>query len=124
MSATGETTVPAAELAWTGRIYSDGWVAAQGGTAAVMEPATGGTLGQIGMASTADVDRAAQSAQSARAAWAGALGGPAVLMLANVLHWGSFIAGLGVAAGVAGFVTLIARHRDDRDDDFTDGAVL
>ena len=50
MSATGETTVPAAELAWTGRIYSDGWVAAQGGTAAVMEPATGGTLGQIGMA--------------------------------------------------------------------------
>ena len=70
MSATGETTVPAAELAWTGRIYSDGWVAAQGGTAAVMEPATGGTLGQIGMASTADVARAAQSAQSARAAWA------------------------------------------------------
>lgn len=60
----------------------------------------------------------------ARFAWAGALGGPAVLMLANVLHWGSFIAGLGVAAGVAGFVTLIARHRDERDDDFTDGAVL
>ena len=60
----------------------------------------------------------------ARFAWAGALGGPTVLLLANVLNWGSFIAGLGVAAGVAGFVTLIARHRDDRDDDFTDGAVV
>lgn len=55
---------------WAGKIYSDGWVDAQGGTAAVLEPATGAVLGQIGMASSADVDRAAQSARSARAAWA------------------------------------------------------
>ncbi|MFA7322998.1 MAG: hypothetical protein WC005_01440 [Candidatus Nanopelagicales bacterium] len=60
----------------------------------------------------------------ARFAWAGALGGPVVLLLANVLNWGSFIAGLGVAAAIAGFVTLVARHSDERDDDFTDGAVI
>lgn len=55
---------------WAGKIYSDGWINAQGGTAAVLEPATGAVLGKIGMASIADVDRAAQSARSARAAWA------------------------------------------------------
>jgi len=59
-----------------------------------------------------------------RFAWAGALGGPAFLMLANIFNWGSFLAGIGVLAGVGGFVALIARHRDDRDDDFTDGAVV
>ncbi|MDP2014303.1 MAG: hypothetical protein Q8L05_08770 [Actinomycetota bacterium] len=60
----------------------------------------------------------------ARFAWAGALGGPAFLMLANIFNWGSFLSGIGVLAGVGGFVALIARHRDDRDDDFTDGAVV
>lgn len=59
-----------------------------------------------------------------RFAWAGALGGPVFLMLANIFNWGSFLAGIGVLAGVGGFVALIARHRDDRDDDFTDGAVV
>ena len=59
-----------------------------------------------------------------RFAWAGALGGPVFLMLANIFNWGSFLSGVGVMAGVGGFVALIARHRDDRDDDFTDGAVV
>jgi len=59
-----------------------------------------------------------------RFAWAGALGGPVLLMLANVFDWGRLISGVGVGAAVAGFVVLIARHRDDRDDDFTDGAVI
>ncbi|MDO8731790.1 MAG: hypothetical protein Q7L55_04355 [Actinomycetota bacterium] len=59
-----------------------------------------------------------------RFAWAGALGGPTFVMLANIFNWGSFLSGLGVLAGVGGFVVLIARHRDDRDDDFTDGAVV
>lgn len=59
-----------------------------------------------------------------RFAWAGALGGPVLLMLANVFDWGRLLAGVGVGASVAGFVVLIARHRDDRDDDFTDGAVV
>ena len=59
-----------------------------------------------------------------RFAWAGALGGPVFLMLANIFNWGSFLSGIGVLAGVGGFVALIARHRDDRDDDFTDGAVV
>lgn len=55
---------------WTGRIYSGGWIEGQGGTAAITEPATGGRLGTIGVASAQDVDRAARSARQARAAWA------------------------------------------------------
>ncbi len=55
---------------WTGRIYSGGWIEGQGGSAAVTEPATGGRLGTIGVASAEDVDRAARSARQARAAWA------------------------------------------------------
>lgn len=55
---------------WAGKIYSGGWVEAQGGSATVQEPATGDALGQIGIASSADVDRAAQSAQAARTMWA------------------------------------------------------
>ena len=59
-----------------------------------------------------------------RFAWAGALGGPTFLMLATIFNWGRFLSGVGVLAGVGGFVVLVARHRDDRDDDFTDGAVV
>ena len=55
---------------WAGKIYSQGWVDARGGRAAVLEPATGATLGQIGIASADDVDRAARLARSAREAWA------------------------------------------------------
>ncbi|HSW05629.1 benzaldehyde dehydrogenase [Aquabacterium sp.] len=55
---------------WAGKIYSGGWIESQGGTAPIVEPATGETLGVIGVASAADVDAAARSAQAARAAWA------------------------------------------------------
>ncbi|HSV35328.1 MAG TPA: benzaldehyde dehydrogenase [Ramlibacter sp.] len=64
------THSPTPRHAWTGKIYSNGWVDSQGGSAAVIEPATGGTLGTIGVATAEDVDRAARSALSARAAWA------------------------------------------------------
>jgi len=58
-----------------------------------------------------------------RAAWAGAIGGPMLVMVAFVLGLGTFIAGIGVAAFVAGFVTLIVRLPDrDRGED--DGAVV
>ena len=60
----------------------------------------------------------------ARFAWAGALGGPVILLLANILGWGKFISGVAVAASAIGFVTLIARHSDERKDGDNDGAVV
>ena len=60
----------------------------------------------------------------ARFAWAGALGGPVILLLSNVFGWGKFISGVAVAASAIGFVTLIARHSDERKDGDNDGAVV
>ena len=57
--------------AWDGRIYLDGWRAGGGGERAVIEPATGGELGRVGMANPADVAaRAAARAAEAQRAWA------------------------------------------------------
>ncbi|HSV44621.1 MAG TPA: aldehyde dehydrogenase family protein, partial [Ramlibacter sp.] len=61
---------PSSQPAWTGKIYSNGWADARGGAAAVIEPATGNTLGTIGVATVEDVDQAARSAMDARSAWA------------------------------------------------------
>jgi benzaldehyde dehydrogenase (NAD) len=56
---------------WSGRIYLDGsWVEGSGGTAAVVEPATGDELGQTGRATAEDVRRAAASAVAAQREWA------------------------------------------------------
>jgi len=60
----------------------------------------------------------------ARFAWAGALGGPVLLILSNVFGFGNFVSGLALAASVIGFVTLIARHSDERDDNGDNGAVV
>ncbi|CAB4633697.1 unannotated protein [freshwater metagenome] len=60
----------------------------------------------------------------ARFAWAGALGGPVVLVLSSSLGWGKLISGLAIAASALGFVTLIARHSDERKDGDNDGAVV
>lgn len=60
----------------------------------------------------------------ARFAWAGALGGPVLLILSNVLGLGNFISGIAVAASVIGFITLIARHSDEREDNGNNGAVV
>lgn len=57
-----------------------------------------------------------------RFAWAGVLGGPVIVVGANLLGWDDWIAGLGVVATIAGFAALIARMKD-RDDD-GDGAVV
>lgn len=54
---------------WEGKVFSDGWVMPSGGTTAVIEPATGETLGHIGSGSPADIDRAVQSAVVAQSAW-------------------------------------------------------
>ena len=57
---------------WPGRIFSGGWVRGGGQTYPTLEPATGRTLGQVGAASVADVDRAVELAVSAQPGWAGA----------------------------------------------------
>lgn len=62
---TKSNPVPSAE-----KIFSNGWQASAGGTANVLEPATGHTLGVVGIANEADVDSAAKSALEARKAWA------------------------------------------------------
>lgn len=56
-------------------------------------------------------------------AWAGVLGGPLAIILAFVLGLGGWVAAAGFAAFTAGFVTLIARTSDRREDG-DDGAVV
>ena len=61
-----------------------------------------------------------------RLAWAGALGGPLFLLIA-VIGWRTapqVLLMLAIVAFVAGFVTLIARMPQHRDDDDGDGAVV
>src|ERR1700724_2150737 len=57
---------------WNGQVYSGGWISSAGGTAAVIEPATGNELGRIGIAAPADVTRAVKKASEAQRAWAAA----------------------------------------------------
>jgi benzaldehyde dehydrogenase (NAD) len=58
------------ESTWRGKVYSGGWRAAEGGEAAVTEPATGGELGRSGIAAPADIAAAASAAAAAQPAWA------------------------------------------------------
>jgi benzaldehyde dehydrogenase (NAD) len=55
---------------WQGRIYSGGWVQGHGGTVETTEPATGSSLGTIGLANAADVASAAGAAALAQVEWA------------------------------------------------------
>lgn len=55
---------------WDGKIYINGWVTGGGTPITVIEPATGGELGQVGTATPADVERAAREAALAQRAWA------------------------------------------------------
>ncbi len=54
---------------WAGRVFSDGWQTASA-TRDAVEPATGKTLGSVGMADAATIARAAASARAAQASWA------------------------------------------------------
>jgi len=54
---------------WNGRGFAGGWQTLSA-TRDVIEPATGETLGTIGMASAADIARAAEAARAAQPAWA------------------------------------------------------
>lgn len=56
---------------WSGRIYVAGeWVAGEGGTGSVVEPATGTELGRIGLAGIGDLARATARAAEAQREWA------------------------------------------------------
>ena len=55
---------------WNGKIFVDGWVDGGGGVRDVAEPATGGTLGSVGIAGVEDALAAATSAAVAQKAWA------------------------------------------------------
>jgi hypothetical protein len=62
-----------------------------------------------------------------RLAWAGVIGGPVLFILALLLDWdlASWAQLVGVAGLVVGFITLVARMRDDGvDDDPDNGAVV
>lgn len=55
---------------WTDSLYSSGWRAGSAGAADVVEPATGGVLGRIGVAGPEDVATAASAAARAQRDWA------------------------------------------------------
>ncbi len=56
-------------------------------------------------------------------AWMGVLGGPLAIILAFVLGLGGWVAAAGFAAFTAGFITLVGRSSDRRDEG-NDGAVV
>ena len=55
---------------WAGQIFSDGWRESHGGSRSVTEPATGESLGTVGIANAADVEQAAALAAKAQPEWA------------------------------------------------------
>ncbi len=59
---------------WQGNIFSNGWHAAGGGVIDSIEPATGGVLGQVGLANAQDVAAAAVAAAAAQPNWAARTG--------------------------------------------------
>src|SRR3984957_5736832 len=66
---TTETLLTPTEV-WSGKIYSNGWKKPGLGTAEVIEKATGGKLGEIGIASAEDISAAAATAREAQKEWA------------------------------------------------------
>ncbi|MEU9270814.1 aldehyde dehydrogenase family protein [Streptomyces sp. NPDC048251] len=69
MAVIGEEAWPA-PAGWAGKIYSGGWRDSEGGTQRVIEPATGRTLAEVGVACPADVARAGARAAYAAGDWA------------------------------------------------------
>jgi len=55
---------------WSGKVFSSGWVEAQGGVADVVDPSNGTILGVTGVANGEDVAAAAKAAKSAQKDWA------------------------------------------------------
>jgi benzaldehyde dehydrogenase (NAD) len=57
-------------LDWQGKVYSDGWALAHGGTLDSTEPATGDVLATVGLADAEDIAAAASAARHAHPTWA------------------------------------------------------
>jgi benzaldehyde dehydrogenase (NAD) len=105
---------------WQGNIFTGGqWSAASGGVKDVLEPATGNTLGQIGLANPSELAQAAELAAEAQRGWA-ALPHPqraAVLRKAGDLFaehaeeisWWN-IREVGAIAPMAGFAVHVAEQ--------------
>ncbi len=55
---------------WSTSIFTGGWRPGSGGTASVVNPATGAVLGQVALAGVPDVDAAALRAAAAQPEWA------------------------------------------------------
>ncbi|HWM01838.1 MAG TPA: aldehyde dehydrogenase family protein, partial [Actinophytocola sp.] len=55
---------------FAGSVYSGGWIAAHGGIAPIVEPATGAELGTTGVADAQDVADACAAAAAAQRDWA------------------------------------------------------
>src|SRR5262245_37631501 len=102
---------------WHGQVYSGGWQTAQGGDAAIDEPATGGELGRTGVGNADDIARAAAAAASAQRAWgatsfeerAAVLRRAGDLILANaeeIKRW--MIRETGAVGGLADFAVGVA----------------
>ncbi len=105
---------------WTGKIFVEGaWGPAAGGVAPIVEPATGNTLGEVGMGNPDDVARASAAAVAAQKEWA-ALPHPAraaVLRKAGDLFaqyadevTGWNIREVGAIPGMAGFSLHVAQE--------------
>jgi benzaldehyde dehydrogenase (NAD) len=69
-AAATEATALLDPAVWEGRLFLGGWTAGGGGTAAVVEAATGTELAQAGLADVADVAQACSRAAAAQAGWA------------------------------------------------------
>jgi benzaldehyde dehydrogenase (NAD) len=59
---------------WTGKVFTGAWTGSQGGTVQTIEPATGESLGEVGLANASDVAAAALTAAAAQPEWAGRTG--------------------------------------------------
>jgi benzaldehyde dehydrogenase (NAD) len=55
---------------WNGRIFSSEWRPSHGGSRPVVEPATGSSLGEVGLADAVDVAAASAAAAEAQPGWA------------------------------------------------------
>jgi benzaldehyde dehydrogenase (NAD) len=62
------------EVAWQGKIYSNGWRDANGGVLESTEPATGAVLAQVGLTDASDVAAATARAAEAQPEWAAQTG--------------------------------------------------
>ncbi|HEX3781218.1 MAG TPA: aldehyde dehydrogenase family protein [Pseudonocardiaceae bacterium] len=58
------------EQVWQGRIFNGRWVPAEGGSRDVVEPATGETIGAVGLAGPTDLGCSVGQARDAQRAWA------------------------------------------------------